>query len=289
MQTLAPLIGRYLKLRAETGTYAPYSVTVVRARLMSLSAHHGARPLDQLTDQRIEAWLASTGANAPRSHNAYLASARKFCVWAVKNGHLRHDPTATVERRRLPRSVPRAMEQASVAKILDACRDHVDTLAVWLMVGCGLRRGEVARATWADYDQTAHVLLVHGKGGHERLVPVPAPVRHALDAVPGWHSGPILSHDGTPYQAATIGRRVVAAMKRAEVKIAPRDGVSGHALRHTAASDVLDQCGDLRVVQEMLGHAQLSSTSIYLRRAGIPRMAEAMEGRDYGHALPAVA
>jgi len=176
------------------------------------------------------------------------------------------------------------MEQTSVAQILDACRDHVDTVAVWLMVGCGLRRGEVARATWADYDATAHVLLVHGKGGHERLVPVPAPVRRALEQVPGWHSGPILAHDGRPYLPASIGSRVVAVMKRADVKVAPRDGVSGHALRHTAASDVLDQCGDLRVVQEMLGHAQLSSTSIYLRRAGIPRMAEAMEGRDYGHA-----
>jgi integrase/recombinase XerC len=284
MQTLTPLIVRYLNVRASTGTYAPYSVRVVRARLMSLSAHHGARPLNQLTDQRIEAWLASSGATAPRSYNAYLSSARKFCVWAVKNGHLRVDPTATVERRRLPRSVPRAMEQQSIVAILDACHDPIDTLAVWLMVGCGLRRGEVARATWADYDQTAHVLLVHGKGGHERLVPVPTAVRRALDAMPGWHSGPLLSHDGQPYQPASIGKRVVNAMKRAEVKHAPRDGVSGHALRHTAASDVLDQCGDLRVVQEMLGHAQLSSTSIYLRRAGIPRMAEAMEGRDYGHA-----
>lgn len=189
-----------------------------------------------------------------------------------------------MRRRKLPRSVPRALDTDAVDAILTACRDQVDTVAVWLMVGCGLRRGEVARATWADYDRTAYVLTVHGKAGHERLVPVPSQVRPALRELPGARSGPILSHDGRAYTPGTIGYRVSKAMGRAGVKAAACDGVSGHALRHTAASDVLDACGDLRVVQEMLGHAQLASTSIYLRRAGLPRIAAAMEGRSYGHA-----
>lgn len=284
MSTLTPLIVRYLASRASSGTYGPYSLTVVRPRLMSLAAHHGNRPLDQLTEARVEAWLASSGVVAASSYDAYLASVRQFCRWAVKHGHLPTDPTAELHRRKLPRSVPRALDVDAVDRILNACHDQRDTVTVWLMVGCGLRRGEVARATWADYDRTAHVLTVHGKGGHERLVPVPTRVRAALRALPDARSGPILHHDGAAYAPATIGRRVTAIMRRAGVKHGARDGVSGHALRHTAASDVLDQCGDLRIVQEMLGHAQLSSTSIYLRRAGIGRMADAMEGRTYGHA-----
>jgi site-specific recombinase XerD len=73
-------------------------------------------------------------------------------------------------------------------------------------------------------------------------------------------------------------------MARAGVKRHAYDGVSGHALRHTAASDVLDECKDLRAVQQMLGHAQLSTTAIYLRRVSAESLRTAMGGRTYGRA-----
>ena len=78
-------------------------------------------------------------------------------------------------------------------------------------------------------------------------------------------------------------------MRRAGVKRGNYDGVSGHALRHTAASDVLDRCGDLRQVQQMLGHSSLATTAIYLRRADAGQIRAAMEGRDYGHDMPMAA
>ena len=70
-------------------------------------------------------------------------------------------------------------------------------------------------------------------------------------------------------------------MSDAGIKHRRRDGVSAHALRHTAASDVLDECGDLRVVQAMIGHIHLATTAVYLRRADLAQMREAMAGRDY--------
>ena len=70
-------------------------------------------------------------------------------------------------------------------------------------------------------------------------------------------------------------------MSTAGIKRGAGDGVSAHALRHTAASDVLDRCHDVRTVQAMLGHVSIATTQIYLRRADLSRMREAMAGRDY--------
>jgi site-specific recombinase XerD len=70
-------------------------------------------------------------------------------------------------------------------------------------------------------------------------------------------------------------------MVDAGLKRRPRDGVSAHSLRHTCASDVLDACHDLRVVQQMLGHQHLATTAIYLRRADLSQMRDAMAGRRY--------
>jgi site-specific recombinase XerD len=81
-----------------------------------------------------------------------------------------------------------------------------------------------------------------------------------------------------------VGNIAGRILRDAGVKHAPYDGVSGHALRHTAASDVLDGGASLPCVQEMLGHVALSSTSIYLRRATVTQMRQAMEGRSYEEA-----
>lgn len=79
----------------------------------------------------------------------------------------------------------------------------------------------------------------------------------------------------------SISGMVSEWMRAAGVKRRSRDGRSAHSFRHTAASDVLDKCPDLRVVQQMLGHAHLTTTTIYLRRASMGQLREAMAGRRY--------
>lgn len=141
-----------------------------------------------------------------------------------------------------------------------------------------------------DYDPAAATIEVTGKGLHERVVPVPGEVAAVLDrylSTVGVMSGPLIRSSRIPSRglsAETISTYVSRWMADAGVKVGRWDGRSAHALRHTAASDVLDVCGDLRVVQAMLGHEHLSSTSIYLRRAKLDQLRAAMEGRDYGQA-----
>jgi integrase len=135
-----------------------------------------------------------------------------------------------------------------------------------------------------DVDEYAATMLIHGKGGHERMVCIPfelAPIlSHWLDArtrVPG----PLVTGRWGGLQASTISTMVSRGMAETGVKVGPRDGRSAHALRHTAASDVLDHGGNLRVVQQMLGHAHIGSTEIYLRRARLEDLRVAMDGRTY--------
>lgn len=284
MTTLAPHIDAYLTSRLRLGTYNRKSIDVVKPRLRTLDRHFGRRPLAHLTRRAITRWLESLDRLAVNSRASYLASASTFTRWLTIEGVITVDPCLEVTKPRRPRSVPRAQPEQVIVQVLEACDDERERAIVLLMVGLGLRRQEVAGLRWEHYDeQMAQMLVVATKGGDERFLPVPQLVADALRPLRVRSTGPVIRSkvDGAHVQPAYVGRLVSQAMARAGVKQAPYDGVSGHALRHTAASDVLDVSGDLRVVQQMLGHARLSSTAIYLRRASAEQLRDAMEGRSY--------
>ena len=281
--TLGPLVREFLADRRAVGVYTHDTARIVARRFVSLDRHFGRRPLNQLTDRMVESWLASIGHLAPNSRAAYVSTVRMFTRWLVDRGKLRADPCASLPPQKRARSVPRALSAEEMERLFAVCRDDRDRAIIWLEYGVGLRRVEVARACWEDYDPERRILLVHGKGGKERIVPLLAPVADAVERlrVRG-NTGPILRSKNDPAAGLTpqtVGRLAVELMYLADVKHVPWDGRSGHALRHTAASDTLDADPDLTIVQEMLGHASLPSTAIYLRRANLTRMRRAMEGR----------
>lgn len=283
--TLSPFARRYLSSRHARGEYNEKSLRCVGPRLRSFTDHFGNRPIDRLSKRAVEAWLESLHGLAPASRAAYLASVKMFTKWLVEEGVIEADPCAGVSKIRRPRTVPRAQSAGAVAATFRACRDARDLAIIWLMVGMGLRRCEVAWLRWEDYDELGRTMRVTGKGSHERVLPVPVRVAAALAAVRvRGNTGPVITrrHDPQkPLRPETVGAIAGRILRDAGVKHAPYDGVAGHALRHTCASDVLDGGAQLTVVQEMLGHIHLSSTSIYLRRASVGQMREAMEGRAY--------
>lgn len=286
MGTLTPHIRRYLRERRAAGTYVKKSIASVEGRLRGLDESFGNRPLSQFNRRAIERWQATLGCLEKSSQSSYLASVRTFTAWLTLDldGAIKVDPCLGVPAIKRPKRVPRALTPQQVAAVITACEDARDRAIVWLMVGCGLRRAEVAAACWEHYDPEGATILVRGKGGHERMLPVPEPVGSALSAVRtrgkvGPIIRPVCGHGAISTE--WVGFRVSFLMWKAGIKQAPYDGVSGHALRHTCASDVLDVCHDLRVVQEILGHEHLTSTAIYLRRANMGQMREAMEGRTY--------
>lgn len=287
---LGMLVDDWLAGRARRGEIVGRSRSVQASYLAPLVALHGDRPIRGLDRRTLLRVQERSGAQAAATRRHRLSAMKGLCRWLVVEGHLNSDPSVTLPKVRQPRSVPRALAGEDVAKVIAACGTSRHRVVVWLMVGCGLRCVEVARLDLHDYDPARLTVQVRGKAGNERVLPVPAAVAVALDAYltgRGHHQGPLIQADPrgrwspTGYlEAHAVSEMVSHIMIAAGVHV-PGDGRSAHALRHTAASDVLDTCKDVRVVQEMLGHRSLAATQVYLRRADLGRLREAMQGRDY--------
>lgn len=235
----------------------------------------------------VERWLESCEHLTPSTRRMYFSVARGFTAWATKNGHIKRDPMLDMKPPRKPRSIPRAMPTDDVALVLDAVPDARARAIIALAVGCGLRCIEISRVNAEDVDWAGRSIRVVGKAGNEREVPTPEMVRQHLRtylAEDPISCGPLIRsyvQQFKPLGAGYISALVSLWMSQSGVKLGPRDGHGAHSLRHTAATDVLGRCGDIRVVKDMLGHASLASTSIYIKHAELPQMLNAMEGRDY--------
>ncbi|MCU4184040.1 tyrosine-type recombinase/integrase [Acidiferrimicrobium sp. IK] len=284
--SLPLLIAEYTQRGAAAGRFTADTGRRIGWRLVRLTVALGDRPASALDSEVIDEWLTSIAGYAPGTRRLNLSTVRCFCRWLRDRGVIPTDPTSHVK---LPavRSVPRAFTRDQVASLLEVLPDRRAVAIVRLMIDAGLRCVEVSRLQVSDYDPRDRTLLIVGKGGHERMLPAPAATAAALDAYllecPA-PAGPLLRSTQVASRALTaqyIGRIVGEWIEEAGIKSGRNDGRSAHALRHTAASDVLDACHDLRVVQEMLGHRSLTTTQIYLRRASLGQLREAMEGRDY--------
>lgn len=282
------LADQYVAGRRQRGEISRGTERNLSYHLAGVVAIFGDRPAAELDRETIETWQATMGAKTPATRRARMSSCRSFCRWLVTHGHLISDPVAGSPSIRQPRSVPRALPTEAIARLLAVVPDQRAAAVVWLMVGLGLRCMEVCAVEVADYDRRAATLFVTGKNANQRLLPVPLEAQTALDAYlfqAGHRAGPLVRSYRRPawgIRPDTISGLVSGWMTAAGVKARAHDGVSAHALRHTAASDVLDRSHDLRVVQEMLGHARLATTAVYLRRADSAKLREAMEGRSYG-------
>lgn len=247
-------------------------------------AHHCTRGV---TIHAVESWVASHPGWADSTLALRWRLVRAFCRWLHSEGHIKRDPMRGLRAPKVARRQPRALNPDQVAALITACPDRRAVAIVALMVGCGLRRCEVAGLRHEHWDHHGHVITVTGKFGNERTVPL---VTEAETALIGYlaehpsHAGPILRSYNDPTRgliATSIGKIFTDIANRSGVKLRAWDGVGCHSLRHTCASDVLERDGNVHVVQQILGHRDLSSTQIYLRRVQLDRMRTAMEGRTY--------
>lgn len=291
-QTVGQLIGPFVKEHTARGLYTGKSARNARGNLRRFAQHVGQRQLPNIGRTHIEGWLASLEKLAPATQRTYLSTVRQFFSWAVRHRYCRRNPAHEVDAPKQPRSVPRALSQESIAAVLDHCPDARGRLIVTLMVQQGLRCIEVHRLTMGDLDWNHNTMRVVGKGHHERILPIMAETRQALDQYLDEHPAPagplIRSYRQThrPLGPDTISRTVAGWMWDAGIKRRARDGVSAHAGRHTCATDMLRSGAHLRDVQAALGHAHLQTTEIYLPLL-VNGLSDAMGGRQYrGEAGP---
>jgi integrase/recombinase XerC len=193
-----------------------------------------------------------------------LSIVKTFCQWLVKRGHVKIDPTLDIASPRQPRYLPRGLGQPMVAGTFAGAPDARAILILSLMVQEGLRCCEVAELQIGDIDDQQRLLMVRGKGGHERVLPITSETWVALQAYLAEHpakAGPLI-------RSYTRAARGVGARHLS------------HALRHTAATDMLRAGAHLRDVQNALGHQSLATTQRYLPLV-VHDLRAAMEGRKY--------
>lgn len=210
-------------------------------------------PWSLSTEQLVE-WLAGK-AWAPETRRSYRASLRAFYAWAQATGRRLDNPAGLIPSIKLPRGVPRPTPEQVYIDALIAADDRT-RLMILLAAQCGLRRGEIAQLHTRDLvtDLVGWSLRVTGKGGHERMVPLPSElVRVLRELPPGWVFPSSARKSGhlTPAHAGKLVSRALP------------DGWTCHTLRHRCATVAYAARRDLRAVQELLGHAKPETTARY--------------------------
>lgn len=206
----------------------------------------------------------------PRSVQRRLSAVRRLFRFLREQGQIRHDPTQGVRAPKVRRRLPETLDIDQVLALLNIPDDSDigarDRAMLELFYASGLRVSELKEVNWDQLDFAEGMVRVLGKGRRERIVPVG---RHALAALKQWRlvqqglgAGPVeifTSLNGKPLSVRAIQKRVAYWSERQGLD----QRVHPHQLRHSFASHILESSGDLRAVQELLGHAKLSTTQIY--------------------------
>lgn len=225
----------------------------------------------------LRAWLGSLAASgASRSTIARRsASLRGFCGWAVKRGHIAGpDPSIRLRSPKVLRELPVIIKQDQASELLDQASHADDAVGLrdWAMLellyASGIRIGELVGLDVDDVDFDRRTLSVVGKGNKQRVVPFGQPADVALRRWLTYGRRELAAPDtGPALFVGARGRRVdprsVRRMVNDVTEALGLERLSPHALRHTAATHVLEGGADLRSVQELLGHATLATTQIY--------------------------
>lgn len=235
----------------------------------------GLAPLARLTIADMRAWMAherGRGLSA-RSLARALSSVKSFLRWLSDREGFDATPALSARAPKYTRKLPRPLSETAARQVLDTVELQSrepwaglrDTAVVTLLYGCGLRISEALALTGADLP-LGEVLRVRGKGGKERMVPVVPAARAAVAAYaaacphPLGRTAPLFRGvRGGPLSA----RQVARAMEQTRMQLGLPASATPHALRHSFATHLLNAGGDLRAIQELLGHASLSTTEAY--------------------------
>jgi integrase/recombinase XerC len=248
--------------------------------LVSFLGETGVANLGDVRLQDLRAWLAQQAqAGAARSTIARRSAAvRTFLAWATQTGRIDADPSLRLVAPKRGSHLPEVLRQADATALLDVAavasddQDPIhlrDRAALELLYASGIRVGELAALDIDDVDLDRGVVRVMGKGGKERTVPFGAPAREALVAwlelgrpqVVGAGSGAALLLGRRGRRADP--RQIRSALHELLRHVPDAPDIGPHGLRHSAATHLLEGGADLRLVQELLGHASLATTQIY--------------------------
>ena len=281
---LAKQIQRFLDhLTVERGL-SPHTVAAYRRDLERYAAFLRERGITdgrRVDEHAVAAHVATVSASTHGDGKPYratsvvraLSSVRAFHRFLLREGAMRTDPTAPVVRPRLPRSLPKPLSVDDVARVLAAPDDSAkglrDRAVLETLYGAGLRISELVGLDVDDVDLEEGSVRVLGKGGKERDVPLGRFARDAISAyltrvrpqfaTPRSRSALFLNQRGGRLTRQGCAGILAGYTQRAGI----RTRISPHTFRHSFATHLLEGGADIRIVQELLGHASVATTQVY--------------------------
>ncbi len=264
-------------LAAERGA-ARLTLSSYRGDLESLARYLGAREslLEAASASALHDYVASAKVG-PRTLARRISAIRQFYKFLLIEGVRREDPAAGLETPRLGRPLPKILSEAEVGSLIEAAatfpgEEGLRLLCILeILYASGLRISELTSLPLAAARGDPSVLLVRGKGGRERTVPLGAPARAALARYLAARPRFLRGSRPSPWlfpsrgKAGHLSRQRCGQLLKALALAAglSPERLSPHVLRHAFASHLVDHGADLRSVQEMLGHASIATTEIY--------------------------
>ena len=266
----------YLRTLAEGRRYSAHTVAAYRRDLAEL--------IGFLREAGVETWAAVTPAHvrlyaaglhrqgrSPASIARRLSAVRSLFAGLVRAGLLEANPAAGVHGPKRRRRLPKSVAVDDMARLLDHCPEDVlevrDRALFELAYSSGLRLSELVRLDLEDVDLASGAARVHGKGGKVRDVPVG---RKAVEALQRWlplRASLAAQEESALFVGRTGGRLGARSIQKRLRRWARRAGldqpIHPHRLRHACATHLLESSGDLRAVQELLGHADIATTQVY--------------------------
>ena len=271
---LIEAVERFLDHLKVEKDYSPQTLVRYRHDLLRLVAYAQTNDVTAWTELRSESvrnFIAREHRDgiAARTLQTRLSACRSLFKFLLRRGELKNDPAAGVRAPKAPRKLPQVLdvdEMHQLVEIPTASADGKrDRAILELLYSSGLRISELTSLHWRDLDLSDASVRVTGKGRKTRIVPVGA---KALEALRELRELEQVTSDAEPVFRGRNGMPITAQKVRERMKLwATHQGITRrvypHLLRHSFASHMLESSGDLRAVQELLGHADIATTQIY--------------------------
>jgi integrase/recombinase XerC len=271
MRSCDAAIDGFLEHLAVERQMSPHTLDAYRRDLSALAAWTQAQSLDAIAlhGEQLRAFVASEHRRglSPKSLQRRLSACRSFYRWLLRHGRIAASPADAIRAPKAPRKLPQVLDADEAARLVEVPTDVPlglrDRALLELFYSSGLRLSELCGLRWRDLDLADGLVTVLGKGRKQRSVPVGS---HARAALAAWREDRKPDSD-TPIFPGRNGPITPRAVQLRLCQLAQRQGlfkrVHPHLLRHSFASHVLESSGDLRGVQELLGHADIATTQIY--------------------------